>query len=41
MAKEVLRGKSIALNAYSRKQGKSQINNLKFLPQETRKTGTK
>lgn len=37
VAKAVLLGRFIALNAYIRKEGTSQIGNLKFLPQETRK----
>lgn len=37
-AKAVLLGKFITLNAYIRKEGTSQNNNLKFLPKESRVT---
>jgi len=36
VAKAFLGGKFIAIKAYLRKQGKSQINNLTFIPKETR-----
>ena len=40
VAKAFLGGKFIAIKTYLRKQGKSQINNLTFIPKATREIRT-
>ena len=40
VAKAFLGGKFVAIKVYLRKQGKSQINNMTFIPKGTRETRT-